>query len=562
MLNEKYAQMMSVCEEMAKTSDDAQITEQFAHTRQLLETEHTPTVALIGLGPVGRSLLDAAGEICGTEVPSTLDQSFANGPTCLTLEDGEEEALYRIAAEGCIQIADAGIPAADNCSVDELVCGFPCGRLRNTRMILCGGVTNYENWVQLMENMDVVALRVNATAAMNQVERQWIDNTLLPLFGKTHGAIWLDLLDQLNTEEDRQTVVETVKKTLAKRDLEIPVFSTAKEVGEWMFAELADMNVRDQFIRKALRISLHMADNRITQIRQIGSVDEQAVSKAVRALESQRKQMELAGEIAADTTVINTYTKLKLDAKAGVRDFNAQAVDSICQKIADAPYDELETLEPKIQAYLRKVWERYQQEMNARMNEETAKCYASVMERMEMDAGKMIADMDEETQEILREAISRPVAEQGGTLVRPDWEYQGTNSLTKLKVETRNMMLLAIPLAFFAHPVLAVATFFGAKYYCKSQSEKRGEEFRNALKEQVRTSCNDVLEDVLREVDRSFDEAAAQTAAIVRDAYKELIDKLIEQLNQLAQRQHALAGRVEALNHMQTVTIPSLDCSL
>lgn len=561
MMNEKYTQVVSVCEEMSAVAADSQIAEQIQHTKQLVENGHVPTVALVGMGPVGRTLLDAASAIGETAVPDILNQAFTNGPACLTLSHGDEIILYRIGNEGSVQITDAGIKATEGYAVDELECAFPCDALKANRMILCGGIEGHDAWMHLFENMDAIILRINATAAMNQTERGWIDNELIPTFGDKQVAIWIDLLDQLNTEDDQADVMDNVKKALSKRDMNAPVFTTAKEAGDWVAAELAKMDVADWHIRKALKIGLGAVYNRIEEVKKLGTIDEKTVTKALRQLESQRSRLELAGEIAADTTVANAYSQLKIGAKAGVRDFNLQAVSSICSKIDDAAPEELETLEPKIQAYLRKVWERYQQELNGKLNEESQKCYALLMERMEKDAGTMLAELDEDTQRVIQTAMNRGTSGQLGTLVRPDWEYQGSNSLTKLKTEARNLMLLSIPLAFTS-PVTSLALFFGVRLYREKQTKKRGEEFKSALKAQVKTSCDEVVEDICREVDRSFDDAAAQMASSVLEAYKGLTDTLINQLQELCDQQRELMTRIDKLQQMQTVTIPSLMCSL
>lgn len=560
-MNEKYTQIVSVCEEMAAIAADTQISEQIQHTKQLIVDGHIPTVALVGMGPVGRSLLDAANVMCETATPDILNQAFSNGPACLTLDNGEEEVLYRIGSEGRIQIADSGIKATEVHSVDELECTFPCSTLKDNRMILCGGIEGHDAWMHLFENMDAIILRINATAAMNQTERGWIDNELIPMFGDKQVAIWIDLLDQLNTEDDQADVMDNVRKALSKRDINAPVFTTAKEAGDWTSAELAKMNVADRHIRKALKICLGAVYKRIEEVKKLGTIDEKTVTKALRQLESQRSRLELAGEIAADTTVANAYSQLKIGAKAGVRDFNLQAVSSICSKIDDAAPEELETLEPKIQAYLRKVWERYQQELNGKLNEESQKCYALLMERMEKDAGTMLAELDEDTQKVIQAAMNRATSGQFGTVVRPDWEYQGSNNLTKLKTETRNLMLLSIPLAF-SSPVLSLALIFGVRHYKKTQTAKRGEDFKTALKTEVKASCDEVVEDICREVDRSFDDAAAQMASSVLEAYKGLTDTLINQLQELCDQQRELMTRIDKLQQMQTVTIPSLMCSL
>lgn len=560
-MNEKYLQIIRVCEEMSEIAADAQISEQTLHTKQLVEAAHTPTVALVGLGPTGHALLDAATTIIETDVPDILNQAFASGPACLTLNHGDEVTLYRIGAEASVSIVDAGSRSTDICAVDELECAFPCDTLKNYRMILCSDVEGHEAWMRLYENIDAIVLRINATAAMNQSERGWLDNELIPLFGDKQIAVWIDLLDQLNTEEDQADVKDNVNKVLSKHNMDVPVFTTAKEAGNWAAAELAAVDVADFHIRKALKIGLCAVNNRIEEIRQLGTIDEKTITKAIQQLESQRKRLELAGEIAADATVSNIYSQLKINAKAGVRDFNAQAVSSICSKIDEAVPDELETLEPKIQTYLRKVWEHYQQELNGKLNEESQKSYSMLMERMEKDAGTMLAELEEDTLLAIQAAMGEAMSSQFGTWIRLDWEYQGSNSLTKLKTETRNLMLLSIPLAFTS-PVLSIALLFGARYYKKNQAEKRGENFRSALKTQVRASCDDVVEDICREIERSFDCVENRIASSVLDAYKGLTDVLIAQLQALCNQQRELMTHIDKLQQMQTVTIPSLMCSL
>ena len=559
MTKEKCAQIIGVCEEIAKTADDLQITEQINHTKQMINTAHTPTLALAGIGPVGYSLLNVASKICEMEMPAAIKGVFANGSSCLTIEHSESERLYRVTSDGNFPITDCTTKPNEIVDVDELVYASPCEKLKEKKIILCGNIVKHDDWISLFENIDIVVLRINATAVMNQTERNWLDNELIPLFGKSHCAIWIDLMDQLNTETDQEDVMSLVKNTLRKRNLEIPIFTFSGAVKEWMLNELAKIDVYEQYRYKMMKICLNILSSRIMEIQNIKTIDEQSLKAVILKIESQRNNLELAGRIAAETTVVNTYEKLKIDAKAGIHDFNTQAIDNICQKVKDISIEELEDLEPNIQKYLRKVWEQYQQEMNVKLHAATEKCYEELMTQMEEDAARFISDMDEETQNLLEEAINRSVTSKDGNLVRPDWEYQGTNSLTKLKIETRNMMMLSIPLVFVS-PVLAVATFFGAKYYKKTQSEKRGNEFRESLMMQIRSSCDAVVQDICDEVDRNFDEVALKTADEVKQAYCNLVDKLIEQINELIAEQKALNTRIETLKSMQTVTIPSLMC--
>lgn len=561
MLSEKHVQALGLCEELAKISDDGQILEQFAHTKQLLDSEHVPTIAVVGMGPTSCSLLDAASAVCEVPVPEILNQTFTTGPASLTLTNGEKERLYMVSAESYVQIEDVNAARRSANAIEELMFTFPCERLNTNQLILCGGVEGHETWKLLLENIDAVVLRINATAAMNQVERGWIDNELLPLFGKKHFAIFIDLIDRLNTEADQADLMENVKAALRKREMDTPVFTSAKEAGAWAFTELSNMDVSEQHVQKALKICLNAINKRIDNINQLGTIDEKVLAKAVDQVESQRSRLELAGEIAAKTTVANTYSQLRIDAKSGVRDFNRQAVNSICSKIDEAKPNELESLEPKIQAYLRKVWEIYQQQMNEKLNEESQKCYSLLMERMEKDAGSMLSELDEETQRVIFTAMNKAASGLADTQIRPDWEYQGSNTLTKLKTETRNLMLLSIPLAFTS-PVLSLALIFGVRQYKKNQTEKRGEEFRESLRKQVKISCDEMVEDICKEVDKSFDAVAEQIECSILKAYNGLTDTLIGQLQDLRQQQQTLETRITALNQVKTVTIPSIILSL
>ena len=560
-MNDRFQKMLDVCHEMAEKTNDPLITQRWNHTKQQLEAAHTPTAAVIGMGPVGHALLDAAEKFCNAPLPAVVDRAFEHGPACLALEHSETQMLVRITDVGEIPIEDAKAKQETGDGADELRCRFPCDALENRKLYLCGGVTGHEAWSYLLEDVDVLVLRVNATAAMNQEERNWLDQELIPLFGKKHAAVWIDLMDQLNTEEDQADVLDMMAGVMKKRALEMPVFVDKQDVCEWMRTELEQLPVEEAYPVRVLRIFLKDMESRIEELQQADMTNGQAVSKAVQELDAKRGQLELAGEIAADTTVVNAYENLKREAKIGVRDFNEQAVESICKKIETATFEELENMEPKIQSYLRKIWERYQQQMNAKLNEETAKCYAQLMNQMEKDAGKLFAEMDDETRNIIAEAIGKPVQVQGGVLIRPDWEIQGSNGLTKLKVEARNMMLLAIPIAFTS-PLLAVATLYGAKQYKKIQTEKRGDVFRSSLQKQVRASCAEILEDICGEVDRNFDDAAGKIASSVRGAYTGLADQMIDQLNQLAERQSAFARRADALRQMRSVTIPGMLCTL
>lgn len=555
--------ILQSCDEFAKQVDDPAILARTEDIRQMMSDDFKPTVLMLDGGFGAQSALDAASAALGYQLPDELTESLAQRPVCLTVDSGVENALYRVMDEGIEHITYKAKRAAD-AVVEERVFTAPCAKLDEYRVMICSGVEDEKSWRVILDSVDAVLMRVNATMAMTFQEKQWIEKCLIPRFGRARVAVWVDMQDRLNSDEDRQCVLQAVKHILERNGMNCPIMNAAEEAAAWMNGQAAVDGLYDKRMGGVMRnflndLSVNLRGQAETYVR-----DANALESTVQQLTRNSKQLEVAGRVAADTVVTNQFDQIEVEVLSSARSYIQQMVDELCRKIQTVSVEELEDLENNGQVFLSRAWSLYMNHLQSALDERIKQCYNLFSQRMENDIGALYAQLDDEALETLDQLLSGvgvSAMEDRMTPVMRPLNGGDLSAFENLKKETRNMMLLSVPMVF-VNPLLSVATLVGARFYSSIEKKHRASAYRLELETSIRGGCARTMDQFCQTLKDAIESAKRQSVDNVSEAYGKLTERLVTQVRHENERWQKLKERSQSVLEMCDSVIPELSAKL
>ncbi len=543
-----FERVLAECKEAAAQMSDASLN---ASMGDVLSALNEPTcISIADMNAANESVLKVIDAYCGMTLPRKLLTDLRNGEVCLTLQSGGTESLLRSMPEG-VQVTEPGQVFAGQSGTEaaELVYTHTT-TLCTDHFMLCSALSKTDTWKKLLNHIDVICLHVNATVAMTYSEKALI-GMLSTRFTERPAAIWLDNLEKLNSDEDREAVLSGVQAALKRANVQASILCTADEAVQWLRESREQPDLKQRKERSILRNLMQDMQERIDALLLEADTSSQDYEAAIRQINSQRNRLEAAGQVAATATLGNAFDQLKYDVHDGMRDYNEQMVTQIVNKIKTATSDELERMDTLIPAYQTRAWELYQTRLADALNARYDAIFQSIMQCMEEDAGELYKQLDADTLALLSKTMglheiymARGVPA-GGDL----------NSIEKLKRETRNMMLLSIPAVLVSIP-LGLATLVGTKLLGNLGMHMAEEEYRKQLLSSVGNSANVYLRQILDHVDVKFDEAKQASAENIRKAYAQLVDLLIGNIRKQEEEHEQLRKQAALYTDIRSTKIP------
>lgn len=214
--------------------------------------------------------------------------------------------------------------------------------------------------------------------------------------------------------------------------------------------------------------------------------------------------------------------------------------ENIRRKVEDFPFDQLELLEDKINHYSSDAWKRYLHSMNLKLESEMDRIMKQLAKQMEKDAGVLISGLDESARQIMYEALglkeandiakSNCISADCGTILPANISISAISE--QLRKETKNMMLLSIPL-FFVNPLLSTGNILIVRFFEKKRINSKFENSRTEIENQIESACFTNAENIVRQIEKSFDDAAAAGVLSVQQAYDGLTRQIEDNINEL-----------------------------
>lgn len=540
----KQDEIIGIFDEIAEKTQDVKADEIAGWVRMSLEKEHKPTMALVSFNLNHGERFSMLKEHFGVEIPEEIRQMISGEPACLILDYQETPVLLN----------------ESDMTGSRILFGVPCEALKDYRIAVCDGIQSKEEWLELSNEMDEICLVVNATMAMNQMERTWLRDCAKDLFAAEELVLLITKLGQLNEEEDVLAVRGIVEDSLKRLELSPRVWEKEPDALEWMSCRLKEQSVKERHDRRVGKNAWNAMRRQMQYLIDSAGVDTAAIQSAMEQLKKQQDKLELAGRLASESILCNAMNRLKAQLCEGIRDYGRQMSGNIRKKVEASPLDQLDQLEDKINGYISGSWDYYLKSMSSRVDTEIEAIAEKLTRQMETDAGVLIADLDESARRTVYSALGLAVGSlehEGNIGIASGFRLRGRNSLTEINVgtvtdrlrkETRNMMLLSIPL-FFVNPLVSLGNVMAARAYGKLRTDQEMKDIRSEMAKKVEKVCYDNAELLVQQAELGFDDQIRTGSLNITSAYRNLVQQMEDSLAKLESSQQEKLALKEYLNH-------------
>ena len=380
-----------------------------------------------------------------------------------------------------------------------------------------------------------MCLVVNATMAMTRTEREWIKSCAGRWFPGVHLAVLVTHLDTLHSEEDCNKVRNMIADVLQQNGFQTKVFGDGDEALKYLDTTLTELDVQKQRECRVTRNAVVCLQEEIHILSEDSVTNMSVIRHAAEQLRHQRNSLELAGRVVAESVLYNAITTMKDKTSKNIYAYGGKMVDNVRQQVEQMPADELEYLEVKIHSYMSGAWSYFISSLNNEVEQEMGSLYQTILDHIEHDAGEMFSELNEQD----RIAIYAALGLDQKDYTQRSRMFIGGNfgsTVDRLRKETRNLMLLSVPL-LFVNPILSVGNLAAAKLIGTFREYNQREEYRKQMMTQIESMCLNQARDFDQRIRAAFDGALYDGMENVKKAYGSLTAKLLESLSELEQRQ-------------------------
>ena len=543
-----FDDVINECALTSAKTQDAEITELTNFLRASLGENSKPAVALAGF-PLNRSeCWELVRAFTGTEIPPELRSMKTYDPVCIIFEYSD--------TPGFIGSSESG---------GTITYGLPSEKLKAQRVAIIDSAASLERWLELSGTLDAICLCVNATMAMTQTERVWLEGFAKNAYSDGNLYIAITKTDSLNTEEEVMQVRDTVSGFLRRHNIKAQVLSDPKQAMNIMQDFLSRHDTKEIHGRRVSRVVLKAITERVRHFVDEELADDESIADTLRQLEKQKRSLELSGKAAADGVLSNLMNGLTAEICDGVRDYGRQMADSISSYIAKASMGELEDIDDKINSYINGTWEKYFADKGSEIDRKFHDIAARLTDQMDIDAGELIAGLDDQARRTMYSALNLKAQRVMDGISSDAKHNSGTVSVNEitdsLRRETRNMMMLSIPL-LFVNPMISAGNLVAAKLLENFRMSGKLEEMRSEMKGQVEDVCFANAENIVRQIQQSFRDETARASENVRSAYGGLIGRIEDDIAKLRAENSRRAEAREFLAKQLNETYPALEAEL
>lgn len=542
------AEVLCITSKIAESTDDTEIRNVAEWLAESLENrEHKPTLGLISFNTNHGKRFEFAEQFAGIEIPESMKNLAEGEPACFILDYNPT----------------AGIMNEDN-PEHIYILGLPAEFLKKKRIFLCDEVRSGEQWLYLSEELDSLCLVTNAAMAIHQQEREWLNNEAKHLFDPKELSVLISGMERLNNEFEKEGVRVSVADWLSRMNLRVDRFENAADAWAKMNWDLeSPMLVKRHDSRTAMN-GLSAILRRCNELLKTSFVDEESIRSAIKQLSAQKRTMVTCGKFASEIVLGNAITDLKIQAMQSIRNYSERMKAVVAEKIRNSSFEELDGLNVRITAYVEKAWDHYNSVLTERMNPEMEKICAKLSEQIDSDAGKLIESLDEPA----RDAITKALGLDGVTFSSfdrhtADFRTGSVSEITdRLRRETRNMVLLSIPLLIFVGPLAGIANIFIAKGLEKARMKSELDSMREEFVSKANRYLDDVTEEYSKLAEARFDEIVREETEKVMAAYSGLTEEIMKKLESCLQQQSEKAELKAFLEEQISTVLPELTAKI
>ena len=500
--------IIDICEKAAEKIDDAELKELCLKLRDFYNDEqsHKSTITFIGL-----SNLKILVKLLGIEIPKDFSEKVNFQNSCIVLDYNEK-------------------PGVEIFSEDILCVYLQNEILQHYRVIICNDERSKREWLEISCETDIACFFTNAVMAMNLTEKQWLEE--YGIFFTPDSLVFIIFnMEILDADEDFAYVRERVNQPLQSLETSSKVFEVPHEAMDYVKDFLAKNNLDEKRKARAIRNYLYVIKNEADELSREFFCEEQAINETIEKLDKYQDFLETSGKFTADNVFYNAMAAIESEVDDGVRAYGHAMCKNIKQAIEAASATELEFIDEKIDTYIHNSWEYYLNEITKKLDIEREKITGKIISQMDLDVNEFISDLNETSRNVIYEALtSRKFEIAKNPSKTTFYAPKASEIMDQVKRETRNMILLSIPIFLFVNPFVAIGNIFASKLIEKVRIDKGIGDSKKQLVAQVEKICDWVTEEILKGLHSSFDSETEKTKTEIKLAYKVLIDHIVTEL--------------------------------
>lgn len=545
-----FTYIINACSLVADKTHDRKINELTEFLRSSLSENNKPVISLLSFAVNQSECCNLVSLFLRMDISSELrDMINDNDNTaCIILDYSDECSLLSLDGD-------------DN----TIIYGLPSEKLKTQRIAIITSVISPSRWLELSDELDTVCLLVNATMAMNQTERTWLEKFAKYAYSDGNLYIAFTKMNILNTEDDAVQVRSMAGSFLNKHNIRAQILQEPEKALDIMQGFIRGHDIKNFHDCRVSRLVLRAIAERARYFIDEVLIDDSSISNALTQLEKQKKSLEISGQAVADGMLKNCMNGLMIEVCEAIRDYNSQISESITSYIAKASAENLRDIDEKINSYINGTWEEYFSSKTGEIKKRISDITSKLMEQMNIDAGDLISNLDEQTRRTIYAALNLEapfITEDAYSRIKHSSGDISLDDITdRLKRETRNMMLLSIPL-LFVNPLISAGNILAAKVIEKFRMSDNLNAMRSEMKSQVENLCFEVVEDIIRLTQNSFNEEMDRASESVKSAYGGLIKHIEGNILKLQTERDKRTEARYFLEKQLRETYPALEAEL
>lgn len=365
-------------------------------------------------------------------------------------------------------------------------------------------------------NAGAICLISNATMALTQDEREWLQGTGLRNRSGSQAIISLYNRSAINTQDDWNSLIQdlSARAKSIRTDIEIcPSVDAA--ITAMITASKTDAAEKDWKRMQALN-TLDGVENRIRMLLQASSTDLEALQKASDDMKRERKRVELSGRMICEGTVENMYTELRAQISDSIDQYNSDAYDSIRKRIETTK--DIKQDAQSIQPYLQAVWGNFEHEIGAKLAAEQEAITTQLQQQIEQDGIRLVEMLGIDNAISYSETISPT----GASIVDATGSKAGKEKQEKMIA--RGMLIASLALAF-VQPVLGLSALAGTQIYQHYQKSNH-ENLRRQILNDLYSQCEQVKTQMLERILDAIGTAKTASKKNIGDVYSRMLEEI------------------------------------
>ena len=397
-----------------------------------------------------------------------------------------------------------------------------------------------------------ICLISNATMALAQDEREWLQGVGLRNRSGSQAVISLYNRSAVNTQDDWDSLIQDLSARAKSIGADIKICpSTDAAITAVITASKTDAAEKSWKRMQALN-ALDGVEERIRILLRASNTDLEALQKASDDMKRERKRVELSGRVICEGTVENMYTELRTQVSDAIDQYNSDAYDSIRKRIETTK--DVERDAQSIQPYLQAVWGNFEREIGVKLAAEQETIATELQRQIEQDGIRLVEMLG------IGGAIiySGTISPAGVPIVDATEPKAGKEKQEKMIV--RGMLIASLALAF-VQPVLGLSALVGSQAYQHYQKVNH-EDLRRQILNDLYSQCEQIKTQALERILGAIETAKTASKKNIGDVYSRMLEEITAPALETVERIGTIRKQAGELQELLEHEIPAVRNSL